>query len=914
MGIQDVALFAFNRGRVSRLALARTDVKRVALSADTMTNWMARVLGSMMLRPGLAYLGTIPSAPRFIPFVFSITDTALLEFTASAMRVWVADALISRTAVGSAVTNGTFDTDLTGWTDADDAGGVSAWVTGGYMGLTGDGTNAAIREQAVTVAAADQAKEHGLRIVIQRGPVTARIGTTSGGDDLLAETDLGTGTHSLAITPNAATMYIRFQSRLKRQVLVDSCSFEAAGVVSIPAPFAAADLGKIRYDESADVVYLSCYGYQQRKVERRSTRSWSLVRYQVNNGPLRAPNVGPITITPSALSGNITLTASKALFKSTLAPSTNSDGAIFRVTSSGQSVSQTISAQNTFTGVITVEGVGAGQRTFTIVVSSVSGTGSTVTLQRSLVSDSGPWTDVTNYAVDTTTTLNDGLDNQVAYYRIGVKTGNYVAGTITAQLTYAVGSIKGYVRITAFTSSTIVSAEVLSDLGGTSATDDWAEGEWSDRRGWPSAVALAEGRLWWSGKQGHWGSVSDDFENHDEATEGDSGPINRDVGSGPLDNINWLLPVSRLILGAEGAELSCKSSSLDEPLTPTNFQIKADSTQGSAAVGAVKIDSKGVFVQNGATRVFELDKQANGVDYDARDLTVLIPEICQAGVSRMAVQRKPDTRIHCVLSDGTAAIAIYDRAESVECWLNAETRSGDSIVDAVILPGALGTGEDAVYYATSRVISGATVYFLEKWALESECVGGTLNKQADAFITYSGIATDVITGLTHLVGATVVVWADGKCLRDANGDVATFVVDGSGQITLTNAGAAYTTTNAVVGLAYRARWKSTKLAYAAQDGTALNQRKKLDHLGVILDRTHHKGLKYGPDFDNLSALPAIEDGAEVAADTVHSHYDKDQFEFDGQWGTDSRLCLQAEAPRNCNLLAATLPIEERSKR
>jgi hypothetical protein len=90
------------------------------------------------------------------------------------------------------------------------------------------------------------------------------------------------------------------------------------------------------------------------------------------------------------------------------------------------------------------------------------------------------------------------------------------------------------VRITAFTSSTIVSAEVLSDLGGTSATDDWAEGEWSDRRGWPSAVALYEGRLWWSAaSRGIWGSISDGFESFDEAVEGDSGPINRDVGSGP---------------------------------------------------------------------------------------------------------------------------------------------------------------------------------------------------------------------------------------------------------------------------------------------------------------------------------------------------------------------------------------------
>jgi hypothetical protein len=116
VGIENVALIAFNRGRVSRLALARTDVKRVAFSADAMTNWMARVMGAMMLRPGLGYLGAIPAAPRVLPFVFSTTDTALMEFTNAKMRVWVGDALISRSAVSTAVTNGNFNANLANWT------------------------------------------------------------------------------------------------------------------------------------------------------------------------------------------------------------------------------------------------------------------------------------------------------------------------------------------------------------------------------------------------------------------------------------------------------------------------------------------------------------------------------------------------------------------------------------------------------------------------------------------------------------------------------------------------------------------------------------------------------------------------------------------------------------------------------
>lgn len=898
MGQENVGLVAFNRGLISRIGLARTDIKRTAFSAETMTNWVPRVLGSMMLRPGLGYIGSTASnaAARVIPFIFATNDTALLEFTASAMRVWVSDALITRPSVASAVSNGNFDSDLTGWTDNDEAGGTSAWVTGGYMGLTGNGTAAAIRDQTVTVAVADQGVEHALRIVVQRGPVVLRVGTSTTDDSYISETTLATGTHSLAFTPTG-DFNIRFLSRLKRQVLVDSCNVEASGVMSITSPYGASDLDNIRFDQSGDIVFIACATYQQYRIERRATRSWSVVKYYADDGPMRVPNTGPITLTPAALSGNTTLTASAAYFKST------NVGSLFRVTSNGQAVSASITAQNTFTNSILVEGVD-NQRIFTVTIDEDGAGSATFTLQRSLVSDSGPWTDVQSWTADTTTPFNDGLDNQITWYRLGVKTGDYGSGTHAVSLNYTVGSIDGMCRVTGFTSSTVVDVEVISDFGGTAATDDWAEGEWSDRRGWPTSVAFYEGRLWWAGKQGIWGSVSDAFDSYDETTEGDSGPINRDIGSGPVDIVNWLLPVARLIAGAQGAEFTCKSSSLDEPLTPTNFNIKADSTQGSAAVTAARIDKRGVFVQNGGTRVFELSKDgqgSNGVDFDANDLTVLIPEIGEPGIVRMAVQRKPDTRIHCVRSDGAVAVAVFDRAENVLCWFEVETRSGDLIEDVAVLPGALGSGEDAVYYVVKRTINGATVRYLERWALESDCRGASVSKLADSFILYQGVHAFTITGLSSLEGASVVAWADGR-------DAGTYTVTG-GAITLDTAAS-----NVVVGLPYTAQWKSAKLAYAAQAGTALQQRKKFNHLGVILVDTHYQGLQYGPDFNNLDPLPLIEEGTETAADTIHSSYDQDPFEFEGEWGPDSRLCLQAAAPRPCTILAATFPIEEHWKR
>jgi hypothetical protein len=437
----------------------------------------------------------------------------------------------------------------------------------------------------------------------------------------------------------------------------------------------------------------------------------------------------------------------------------------------------------------------------------------------------------------------------------------------------------------------VVDIEILTDFGGTTASAAWAEGKWSNYRGWPTAGTLYEGRLGWGGFDSIILSVSDAFDSFSDSVDGDSGPINRSIGSGPMDTINWMLPLQRLIMGAQLAEHSVRSNAFDEPITPTNFNRKQCSTQGSSAVQAVRLDSRGVYVQRGGSRVFELSFDTESYDYHSTDLTILNPEVCEPSVVRMAIQRRPDTRIHCVLSDGTVAVQVYDHAESVNCWVKVKTDG--EVEDVVILPGGAGTSEDQVYYQVKRTINGATVRFLEKWATEDECQGTystspTLNKQADSFIV-TGAGLYVIS-VPHLIGAEVVVWSSGK-------DLGTFTVDASGNVTLPEpAGAA----GAVVGLGYDALFQSAKL------GQTLSKMKNVDSIAPILYNTHAQGLLMGPDFDNMDPLPLMYRGASIDTDTVYASYDEQSQEFPGNWDPDARVCLKASAPRPATVLAAVI--------
>ncbi len=894
----NVPLLAFNRGVISPLAFARSDIKRAALSAETQTNYVPRLLGSMMLRPGWQYIGATEgnNVMKPLPFVFAFDDLAIIEMTDLTMRVRVSDSLITRPSVTTTVTNGTFTSDVASWTDADESGATSAWLTGGYLSLIGGGFTFAARTQEVTVAAENQNIVHALRVVVNRGPVLFRVGSSAGGEQYVTETTLDTGTHSLAFTPTG-NFHIKVSNSSQAASLVDSITVEAAGTLELTTPYVEADLSMIRFAQSGDVVFLACDGYSQRKIERRDNASWSFAVYETKDGPFGAENTGPVRITPSAISGDITLTASQATFRS------GDVGELYRLESVGQRVEVDVTAEAQWSDYIRVSSTGTG-RAFTI---TRTGTWSaTVTLQRS-IGEPGAWVDVTTYTTNASISYNDGLDNQEIYYRIGVDTGDFTSGTAELLIEYAAGSITGVCRVTAFSSATSVSAAVLKNLGGTTATNVWWESPWSSYAGYPSAVTFYEGRLWWTGKDKLWGSVSDAFYSFDDFVEGDSAPINRSIGDGPVDHINWLLPLLRLLIGTDMSEKAVRSSAFDEPLTSTNFSIKDASTQGSTSIAAIKFDTQGLFIDKSTTRLYSLTPDTAYGDYKAEDLSVMSPELLEGGITAIAVQRKPDTRIHCVLETGDVAILVFDRAENVVAWVLVDTATGDEVEDVLVMPGTI---EDQVYYVVKRTVTAGTVRYLEKWAKESECIGGTLNKQADSFITFTNApASATVTGLTHLVGETVVVWADGKCLDDANGDIATFTVNGSGQITLTDGGAAYVATTGVVGLAYTASFKSAKLSYDAALGTSLSQRQRVSSIAIIGRYMHHKGVKYGKSFDALQSLPQVVNGNAVTIDTVYTTYDFPPISFAGDSEINSRVCLQSYAPRPATILAAVIGLD-----
>lgn len=784
-------MLAFNRGEVSKLALARIDLAKLQLATECQVNWMPFKVGPAMLRPGLEFIGEIlgdkPCA--LIDFAYSATDTALLELTDSVMRVWINDVLLTRGAVGTTVADPNFAGGGS-WVTTDTTAGCTATVSGGVATLTAGALGGLARiKQTLTVAGGDQNKEHGLQVLVSNGPVTIRIGSADGLSDYLAQTVIDSGNHQLVFTPTGAAAYLQIDSNDLWAKTLTNVSI-SAGTLAIPTPWTAADLPNLRWAQSKDIIYVACYGKQQYKIERRGVRpgahGWSVVQYRSSDGPFHATADDPsVTMTPAALSGNTTITASRPFFNG------GHVGALLRLFTPGQVNSFAVGAANVFTPATRVAGVQLNRE----LLIEVSGTWSGAwELQRSvtdatsgfsaIASSDGGWnpsnpnftanlTPLTQvYYDDNSTSSGVVYDNVIAWYRMGFSSLASGFGVLEAGTQQGGGY--GIARILSVNSPTQVSVEVLSPFTqATVAATLWQISDWCSAFGWPTSVRFQEGRLWWlsGGTIPIAGSVSNNYtsyaqEDADGTTLGDAGAILEDFGEGPSDRINWVLGLSRLIAGREGSISSMRSSSFDAPMTPTDFIAKNCSVQGAARLPAIAVGKRGIFVDRSGGRVYELFFNPQAADYDDSDLTTFNQDIAMPGFVDATAAVQPDTTLYFPRSDGQVACLLYDPNDDVVAWWRLMTLG--AVENARSLPRPSG-GDDLVYFCVRRVIGGVTKRFLERLTLRADNAGGVVNSLFDSHVGASGSGLTSVT-LAHLPGTAVGVWADGAFIGTGTTD------------------------------------------------------------------------------------------------------------------------------------------------
>jgi hypothetical protein len=607
------------------------------------------------------------------------------------------------------------------------------------------------------------------------------------------------------------------------------------GAYEIVTPWDSNDLFELQFTQDAQFLRLVHPDYQPYKMTRTAHAAWTCTAIEFTNGPFENENeTTTTTITASALTGTVTLTGSAAIW--------NSDhvGALWQISHivDSNNVDKTwvlnwTTGNNTPTDALFV------YKDQYLDFSTAGAWNGTVRLQRSYDSKV-TWEDVTTYSSRNDGNLQwSGQETFADCYYRAILDGDY---TITDR-SYCIINLQtrsykraAVVEISAFSSSTSVTAITETDIYSTDATYMWAEGSWSDDNGWPRTVEHYEQRCIYGGSELYpqtvWASiVATEDADYDDFNAGTS--LDAEAYTYVLPGMNpiqWLRGQEFLMIGTTGGV--GRFGMTDEPTTPTNVEYRLQAYTGSDYIQAVHAVDSVLFVERGGQKIREVSFSPATERYIADDVTVLAEHITDTGVTEIDFMYRPDPILWCVRDDGVLLSFTYNKRHEIAAWAK-QTASGTTFDSVAVIPGST---EDVVYTVASRTIDSNSVSYVENFAP----LDWTAD-QNDAYFCDSAVTDG--NSLSHLEGEEVVI------LNDARPGTPETVASGA----ITASGYA----NYVIGLPYTSVYESMPLVAASGKGTSALL--KTGVINVKLDLYNTLTMNLGYDADNTSAIEFSED-------------------------------------------------------
>lgn len=402
----------------------------------------------------------------------------------------------------------------------------------------------------------------------------------------------------------------------------------------------AAMLDEIQYTQAVDTLILCHEDLQTKRLVRSSDRGWTLENLPLTNLPQYAyaldehsPN---FTITPSATTGNITITAS--------AVTTDTGSA-----QAGSSNTITLKAATSYTSdddpngmwITLTSGTGAGQERY---ISDYVASTKVATVYPAWTT---PPDNTTNYKVAAfaPSAVNNFAQVENTFGR--VRYISYVSDTI----------MNAVVEVPFFDTSGVVAGNWIGEFG--------YEDVWSSTRGWPRSATFHEGRLYFGGSKSRpntvWGSRVIDYFNFDSHTGLDDEAVETTI------NTNQLNAIVNIVSGADLRILTTASEfivvqSEDNPITPNNFLVRPQTRLGSKpGVPTVDLNGATIFVQRQGQSINAFQFGNNTSSYQVQNISLLSSHLLK-NPSDIAVRRSASTdesdRLFVVNSDD-GSMAVY---------------------------------------------------------------------------------------------------------------------------------------------------------------------------------------------------------------------------------------------------------------
>lgn len=769
---------SFNGGELSPWLDPRIDLDKYRSGCRTLENMLPAIYGGAMRRPGTEYLGLAPTASgkvRLVPFVASVSTTYILEFSALKLRIWT-----------------------TGTTPA--LVGAPLVVVTPYLEANLAALQFAQQNDVLFIAHPDHAPMELARYSAtdwRIGPL--QVFWPASLEENVSEITLDVDT----ITTNSELVPPAWSAVTSYPIGTPSASYPADGGIG----------QKVTHGGKYWALKRACTNVEPGTGDL-ATRHWMETIWESTyygggyyaQGQVVTLNASAPIFVSSDVGSKWLVIQKRTDLKTSLEIS---------ATLAATSKSEAIYVIGEWSCLVTAANSGGGNWSANIIV------------ERSL--DNINWetrnsVSTGRNAVNNTIT---GFEKDPCFLR--VQFVSKVAGTgswpdfLKAEIEAGDPAEHSIYEITSFTSATSVRALVYFPAWSSIApTKYWRKPAWSTSNGYPRAVTLHQGRLFFGGNAKKpttfWGSEVDGYTNFRVAAEDDAA-VEYTLNSDEASAVEWLVSQDNMVIGTASGEwvFGTKSGENVE-------KLRRNTSYGSLPVQAKTIADALVFIQRSGRKVREFAWSFERDGYNSVDLSMLAEHVGDSLFLQMAIQRNPDPIVWVVTANGELLSLTYERSQKVAAW-SRHTTDGD-FESVAVIPGS---GEDdQIWVAVKRTINAVTSRYIER--LKPDVVRDlksgvtTTLVYSDCSKTSTSSGSGLVSGLTHLIGKSVSLLVDGV-VHDP------VTVSGGGTVQLAAVAANYSKT-VVAGLPYTSKLEPTYLETMDPNSVTLAGKKRL-HRAVL---------------------------------------------------------------------------------
>ena len=634
--------------------------------------------------------------------------------------------------------------------------------------------------------------------------------------------------------------------------------------VELATPYKEADLKKLRFVQSVDVLYICSGDYPVKKLARYADTDWRIMDIA-----WAMPAFGDLNkdednkLTPSAKSGSITLTATKDTFTADMV-------------GDWIKIAQFVSGTSVHCTGGTSEPVYIGETWKVITHGTWAGS-----VEVQVSQDGGrTWLQERRYTGNNDyNPTESGTVEDYCLMRLVVST---TSGTCSADLSAYPYTHEGYAQIESVQSATQVTATVKKDLGDLSPTADWYLSAWSKTNGHPYCASFFQDRLCFGGNAAYpqrlWMSRTGDYENFsvdkEEGTVTDDSAVTANLLSLKSYKIHHMDAANDLIIYTEGNEWSIDGSST---VTPSDITPRNQQNNGCADVLPVRVNNRLIYVQRRGSIVRDMGYSYDSDSYTGMDLTILAKHLIKnRELTAACFAQEPDSCIYFVRDDGVLLCLAYIMEQKVYAWSHIIT---DGRIEAVT--SCQQGNNDVVYVIARRTINGQTERYIERQDTDhdSSCQQDYVMMDSAVHYKLSEAATH-ITGLEHLEGKTVHVLADGYLYE------ALTVTGGAVDI-------AEAAKDIIIGLPYTMIIEQPNFETQMRDGSAQGREKTISF--VILRLLNSFGGEIGPNSSVMNDIIYDVDEMELGQNILFSG-DKKVTLASGGFNVDGRVYIRHDKP------------------